>query len=430
MSLVFAAVVICLGHHAKAEFIPPNLPEGSQYQPLFMTYDAMPATSANISLYNAFVTAEAALNPSLPSGVTWTAVVSTPTINANVNAPSGSLLVFNTQGAQLTSQTMGLYAGQGLLADVISDQYGNTAPLTGNFGPNVWTGTNAFGYTNFQGTPVGGDPNGFANQGYATDFVANQWINFTESGPLTTAYHIYALSSPITVVPEPSTIVLIIAAVIAFGLRGRLFNCSLLKVVAAIAVLPCLAGTGQASPLTYDIGPLFATNGDEILGTVAIANNTTVTSLTWEVLSGTQKLAGASSNSRSTISGFGFTINGTSLLFPVLGNANIQYSTPFGSPISPPSDDFTISTYSDGSGQDKYGLEIEAGSDLYPFGAGYSGIWYVDISNTLPSQPYLIATQAVPEPASLLLLASAVLVIGGRWIVSRAKEPKGFRSSN
>ena len=55
-----------------AGVIPPiGLVPGSQYQLIFVTADTRDATSSNIADYNAFVSAEAALNPSLPSGVTW-----------------------------------------------------------------------------------------------------------------------------------------------------------------------------------------------------------------------------------------------------------------------------------------------------------------------------------------------------------------------
>jgi len=361
-----------------------------------MTYDAMPATSPDISLYNAFVTAEAALDPSLPSGVTWNAVVSTPTINANVNAQVTGFPVFNTQGNTLASPTMGLYAGLGLLTDVISDQYGNTAPLTGNFGPNVWTGSNAFGYTVFQASPVGGDPNGFATQGYGTEFVANQWINFTESGPLSTAYHIYALSSPITVVPEPSSIVLVVAAALLCGIR----RLSGWKVIAAMLVLMSFAGGSHAATLTYNLGPFIATNGDVIDGSVTIQNGTTITAFNWEVLRGSNWYAGAASPFYGWFQSDFLTQGNELLLAPNASSYFHIYTTVAGS-TSPPTSDFVISPYANGIGDTKYGLQISGGYNLY-FG-GPTEIWYADTSGTSPTQPYVIGTLAAPEPSSVAL---------------------------
>ena len=112
-SIVFfllGAVAICALHAADlmADIIPPiGLAPGSEYQLIFVTADTTTATSTDITTYNSFVTTEAGLNPSLPSA-TWDAVVSTATVNANVNAPNvmvdGSYLpVFNTQGAGMTA---------------------------------------------------------------------------------------------------------------------------------------------------------------------------------------------------------------------------------------------------------------------------------------------------------------------------------------
>src|ERR1700730_10846629 len=93
-----------------ATVIPPiGLAPGSQYQLIFVTGDSITPGSSNIADYNAFAAAEAALSPSLPVA-TWHVVGSTASINANVNAPSGDVPVYNTQGIEVASAA-GLYTG-------------------------------------------------------------------------------------------------------------------------------------------------------------------------------------------------------------------------------------------------------------------------------------------------------------------------------
>ena len=86
------------------------LPSSGTYQEIFVTADTTAATSTSIGAYNSFVAAEAAQSGALPSGVTWTAVASTGSVAASVNAPSGSYPVYNTNG-QLVSVGNTIYGG-------------------------------------------------------------------------------------------------------------------------------------------------------------------------------------------------------------------------------------------------------------------------------------------------------------------------------
>src|SRR5580658_1898252 len=86
---------------------PTGLTPGTQYQLVFVTSDTTFATSSTISDYNTFVTNEAALNATLAAfdsanGVTWTAIGSTPPVNANTNAPSSGL-VYNLENTELAA---------------------------------------------------------------------------------------------------------------------------------------------------------------------------------------------------------------------------------------------------------------------------------------------------------------------------------------
>ena len=75
--MVLVAMILAIGllvgnsSVGRADIILPNLPPGSQYQLMFVTAGSRYATSTDIEDYNAFVTAEAQQNPSLPAGITW-----------------------------------------------------------------------------------------------------------------------------------------------------------------------------------------------------------------------------------------------------------------------------------------------------------------------------------------------------------------------
>jgi hypothetical protein len=204
---------------ASAAFVPPSgLAPGSQYQLIFDTADNIEGGNADIATYNSFVTAEAALNPLLPP-TTWAAVVSTfdpyavpfgsVHTDANVNAPALGLPVYNTQGIKVADAANGLYSGS-LLAPVLFDQFGLEKDFMNGRTFFVWTGST---------------PNGFADGGFAmgsltystygaSTYAISDWISL---GSLSVGAPagVYALSGPITIVPEPST-----AALLCIGIGG------------------------------------------------------------------------------------------------------------------------------------------------------------------------------------------------------------------
>ncbi len=200
-----AAVWFPIAQRALGGVINPSLPPGSEYQLIFVTSGGRDALSGNIADYNAFVTAQAALNPDLPAGVTWSAVGSTALVAARDNAPSQvGVPIYNTAGQLLTSGTSDLYHTWPLLAAPCYDQNG-VFESTG-----VWTGSmddgapfNPLG-TISGGTGVGGGESvglGFSN-------YPASWLEGTVAAP-TNQFNLYALSSTITVpVPEPSTLAL------------------------------------------------------------------------------------------------------------------------------------------------------------------------------------------------------------------------------
>lgn len=194
-----------------ADFIPPNLPPGSQYQLIFVTADFITATSSDINYYNTFVTNEAALNPSLPQGVTWHAVASTETANAYLNAAVyPGIPIYDTQGNLVVAASESLYAGGDFINPPMYDQYGHPTDST-----LVWTGSTASG-DSFYSLSLG-DNN--VEAGVPTSPVFADFLNDT-TGPAIESLPMYGLSRSITIganLPEPATISLLGSALLVIG---------------------------------------------------------------------------------------------------------------------------------------------------------------------------------------------------------------------
>ena len=217
--LSVSALAILFACPLGAEVIPPTgLAPGTQYQLIFSTLGTTDAASADINYYNTFVINSvpfAVANFGLPAGATWHAVASTPSVNARDNAPSSGLPVYNTAG-QLVAVSS-IYSGA-LVNAVIYDEIG-LAYGVGNAA--VWTGSDPTGV----GIPSQtlGDSGGRSVVGYAGGAGAF-WIDSDSNIPQGNQWAVYALSSPITFVPEPSTLTLAalgFAALVAWRWRRR-----------------------------------------------------------------------------------------------------------------------------------------------------------------------------------------------------------------
>jgi hypothetical protein len=206
---LWLAALLVAPSHVSASVIYPTLPPGSEYQLIFVTSGARDAMSKNIADYNAFVTAQAELNPSFPAGVTWSAVASTAAVAARDNAvnPPG-VPVYNTAGMLLCSGTSGLYNTLPLLAAPNYDENGGLNQAA------VWTGSA------YDGTIDGGLGNGVA--GAESTIVGfpetlSNWLFGSVATP-DFGLSLYGLSSPITVpAPEPSTLALLVPGLVALA---------------------------------------------------------------------------------------------------------------------------------------------------------------------------------------------------------------------
>jgi len=212
--LVVLGTLCANANLALSGVILPNLPPGSQYQLVFTTKDYTTGVSSDIDTYNAFVTAEAAKSPALPK-TTWHAVVSTG-LPASLNAPSNGLPVYNTLGQLVATAATGLYTPN-LLIPLAWTQYGSDQ-IAGLY---AWTG---FDYTGQASTFPLGTNNPY---GYSFGYTRLTNASWADAGPLSagdTSLAIYALSSPITVVPEPATAMMVLTGALVLWATKRFFR--------------------------------------------------------------------------------------------------------------------------------------------------------------------------------------------------------------
>ena len=188
--LLFAVVAATatLVTQLNADVIPPaGLAPGSQYQLVFVTAGTRDASSSNIADYNTFVTTEAALSPTLPTGVAWNAIATTSTVNAVANAPSlPGIPVYNTHGDLVASGASGLYAGT--LTNAINyDQYGTLFPAS------VWTGDIINGGSGFLSL---GEPDPIYGDSTATIQYPSGWVHYGNTSNNGALLSLYALVLP------------------------------------------------------------------------------------------------------------------------------------------------------------------------------------------------------------------------------------------
>jgi hypothetical protein len=207
---------------------PPILPPGSQYQLVFASSPYF-AVDTDITAYNTFVSQEASLSSTLPTGITWRAIVSTTSIDAITNAPI-TAPVYDTRGEKIADDATTFWSPTHL-NPILYDQYGNgtggLCPDGSYTGYDVWTGTNTDGTKS--DFPMGG---AMVTVGMSGSSLGS-WVNDHTAAPTNGAPYphtaicaslIYALSSPITIVPEPSAFALLgvgIFCLLAYSWRRR-----------------------------------------------------------------------------------------------------------------------------------------------------------------------------------------------------------------
>ena len=223
-----AGLVLALGPSAQAGTILDTDPlvttlglsEGDIFRMVFVTSTTTQATSTDIGYYNTFVTLAANSEGSLVAGKGWDwyAICSTLSVSAksNTNTSETGYPIYLVGGGanRVADNYTDLWDG-GIDRQIRRDEGGHYLQ-TGY----PWTGTNKNGgRRNISGTYyVLGAIGGLATRGDAT-YSNDKWV---AAEPLlsTDGFRpLYALSGPITVVPEPATV-----ALLSLGCIGMLLG--------------------------------------------------------------------------------------------------------------------------------------------------------------------------------------------------------------
>ena len=223
VTLAFVLLAINMAH-AMPITEPPGLNPDDQYRLAFVTSTTQDATSDVIAKYNQFVDnlANAASSPLEGLDATWTAIASTPTVDARDNTQTNpdsaiGVPIYNLNGEVVAADNADLWDGS-IQAAINHDEFGDLTAFS-----FAWTGTETdgegitwFELGGFFGSTTLGVP----------PATTGEWVldgTFIES---VKQFPVYGLSSMLTVagkpVPEPATILLLGSGLVALaGLRRK-----------------------------------------------------------------------------------------------------------------------------------------------------------------------------------------------------------------
>ena len=242
---VVAGLVLALVPAAQAQLVPVDIDPGNPYVPqgvgvgeqfrlVFVTDGMATVNESDINFYNNFVTTEANSVPALNDlGMSWLVIGATQAVNARTNTLTR--LGVLGEGDEPADVSVPFYRLDGALVAVDNDRLWDTyfhevnnptgtshvnpvnitqsgAPfsdnvVTGSSWDGMWAGHRSLGRV-VEGKilPIWGH----------SDMVNNGWMHAGDSPGGN--QHFYGMSGIFTVVPEPSTIVLLCIGLAGFGL--------------------------------------------------------------------------------------------------------------------------------------------------------------------------------------------------------------------
>jgi len=235
---VNAAVIGQLGVLDSSTGLNP----GDQYRLIFLTSATTTGLSSDITTYNTFAQATAAASTAFPGlvGGTWNILGSTLSVDARDNTGTNPTVetgvpIFLMDGTSLLANTNAELWSVPSAVPVTLDENGIATSnpsgrvFTGSFNNGTGVGAGGGGGVNGDGTGSGdtslgvldgqgvqtGSP--FGNlAGRETEFWIRQWKE-----PAANSLPVYAISEPLTVIPEPSSIALLGLAGLALLRRRR-----------------------------------------------------------------------------------------------------------------------------------------------------------------------------------------------------------------
>jgi len=188
------AVAAAPSSQAETILLPTDLKPGQTFQIAFLTTGTVSAASTDIAFYNNYVTqaaAAAGLDVINGQAVTWNAIFSTSSIDARDNAAQTSP-VYNLDMKLVTANPGGLWnESPFFLKNPINVTETGDALTTGY----AWTGSDTRG--RYSPGPSPGRGQILVGLGEFRSTFPN-WLSSAYFPP-TNLYHLYALSSPITV---------------------------------------------------------------------------------------------------------------------------------------------------------------------------------------------------------------------------------------